>query len=171
MSNNNQRNSSAELCTPSLSLISVSLCVFPDSTLTPENLSTVLDIMRDWVWNWFSRYVNIPESEINKIIRQYGSERERKQAMIHSSISVLDTSSPCPLSHPTLSSLPSLSDAVAVVSCHNSLDLLQQKFPTGNTYCIQQQYGLTPESHSPAQCVGVGTYGLLNITNVFPLPA
>ena len=30
--------------------ISVSLCVFPDPSLTPENLSTVLDSMADWLW-------------------------------------------------------------------------------------------------------------------------
>ena len=30
--------------------ISVSLCVFPDPSFTPENLSTVLDSMVDWLW-------------------------------------------------------------------------------------------------------------------------
>ena len=39
---------------------SLFLSVFPDPSLTPENLSTVLDSMQDGLWNLFSHYVNIP---------------------------------------------------------------------------------------------------------------
>ena len=140
MSNNNRRSMcSAELYTPSLSHLCFSLCI-PDPSLNPENLSNVLDIMKDWLWEWFSQCVNIPESEIEKIRRQYayGSDRKRKQAIIPHIIST----------HPSLSwtlvahvlyqmvplSSPYLSDVDDdLVSCHSSLDLLQQKFPTGNT--------------------------------------
>ena len=113
--------------------------MFPDQSLTPENLSSVLDIMADWLWDDFSRYVNIPASEIDKIDRQYSSLRERKQAVIPHIIST----------HPSLSwrlvahalyrmvilyvYVPGVGDDTS----HRALDRLQQKFPTGNTYCIQ----------------------------------
>ena len=129
----------------SISLISVSLCVFPD--LTPENLSTVLDVMKDWLWESFSHCVNIPQSEIDKIMGQFYSLRECKQAVISHLISTHPCLSWTLVAHVlyqmvTLSSL-SLSDDDDAVSCHSSLDLLQQKFPMGDTYCTQQQYGPT----------------------------
>ena len=127
--------------------------------------------MEDVLWWWFSRCVNIPGSEISKIRRQYGSVRECKQAMIPHLISTHPSLSWTLIAHALYQMVIHLylSDDDDLVSCHNSLDLLQQKFPTGNTYCIQQQYGPTPREAFPR--AGVGAYGLLNITNVFPLPA
>ena len=56
--------------------------IFPDPSLTPENLSTVLAIMEDRLWWEFGWCVNIPDSERDRIISQCSSEREMKQAII-----------------------------------------------------------------------------------------
>ena len=109
--------------------------MFPDSSLSSENLSTVLDSMRDDLWELFSEYVNIPDSEYEKIKVEYPSDRERKQAFIAHLIST----------HPSLSwrlvanALYQMgADYVGDAdSSHRALDHLQQKFPTGNTYCKQ----------------------------------
>ena len=105
--------------------------MFPDSSLSSENLSTVLDSMEDYLWWYFSDYVNIPVSEQEKIKVEYSSHRERKQAFIAHLIST----------HPSLSwrlvanALYQTGGIVSGgVSCHRALDHLQQKFPTGNTY-------------------------------------
>ena len=100
------------------------MCVFPDPSLTQENLSTVLDSMEDGLWYWFSRYVNIPYSEIEKIMDQYPSDGQRKQAVIAHLIST----------HPSLS-WRIVANALYRMwrdSSHRALDHLQQKFPTGN---------------------------------------
>ena len=73
--------------------ISVSPVVFPELSLTPHNLSTVLDSMDDHLCLLFGAHVNIPNSELERIMRQYSSDSERKQAVISSLIS----------SHPALS--------------------------------------------------------------------
>ena len=96
--------------------------MFPDPSLTPENLSTVLDSMEDGLWHVFSHYVNIPLSEIVPIINQHPSQS--KQAVIIST-------------HPSLS-WRIVANALYRVkgdSSHRALDHLQQKFPTGNTQC------------------------------------
>ena len=116
--------------------ISVSLCVFPDPSLTPENLSTVLDSMEDELWHVFSHYVNIPDSEIDKIRYQYPSLSRSKQAIIPLLIST----------HPSLS-WRIVADALYRMgfdSSHRALDHLQQKFPTGNTYCKHYQCAPAP---------------------------
>ena len=131
-----------ELCTLTFSLspsisVSVSPCVLPDPSLTPENLSSVLDSMKDWLWDVFSQYVNIPQCEIDEIKGQYSSDRERKQAIVPHLIST----------HPSLSWRVVAHALYQVVICpyvvvygvdadssHRALDHLQQKFPTGNTY-------------------------------------
>ena len=145
--------------------------MFPDPSLTPENLSSVLDIMADRLWDDFSHCVNIQESEIDKIREQSFYNRKYKLAI-----------SPHLISTHLISTHPSLSWTLvahalyrmvplydlsgdAAVSCHRALDHLQQKFPTGNTYCIQHQYGLTPREGFPR-----GGGGLLT-TNVLPPPA
>ena len=118
-------------CVLSLS-ISVSPVVFPELSLTPHNLSTVLDSMDDGLWNYFGVYVNIPQFERERIRRQYSSDSERKQAVISSLIS----------SHPALSwrlvanALYQLGLATVYhggdgASCHRALDHLQKLFPTG----------------------------------------
>ena len=56
--------------------------IFPEPSLTPENLSTVLAIMEDRLWVVFGVCVNIPESELYRIMSQCSSDRERKQAVI-----------------------------------------------------------------------------------------
>ena len=114
----------------------LSLCfrVFPDSSLTPENLSTVLDSMSDHLWNIFSHHVKMSSPERRVLSELYSSDRERKQALIPHLIST----------HPSLSwrlVANALYQTGTVYnggdSCHRALDHLQQKFPTGNTYCIQ----------------------------------
>ena len=148
----------------SLSLfISVSLCVFPDPSLTPENLSSVLDIMEDVLWLVFSRYVNIPESEIDKIRKQSPyNNRECKLAVSPHLISTHPSLSGTLVAHALYRMVPlygSLPDPYgAADSCHRALDHLQQKFPTGNTYCIQHQYGLTPREGFPRGGGGGGVH-------------
>ena len=101
--------------------------MFPDPSLTPENLSTVLDSMSDKQWKEFGGYANIPYSELQRIGRQYSSEREKKQAVIHSLTST----------HPALSwtlvarALYNTADTRNDESCLRALDRLQQLFPTG----------------------------------------
>ena len=116
--------------------------MFPESSLTPENLSTVLHIMYDGLRNVFGRFVNISFSEVERIEGQYSSERDRKQALIPYLIS----------KHPSLSwtiVARALYQMVARYeltgsqgdSCHGALDVLQQLFPTGiynvHVYCTQ----------------------------------
>ena len=113
--------------------------MFPESSLTPENLSTVLHIMDDDLWRRFGQSVNISFSEVERIDRQYSSDRDRKQALIPYLIS----------KHPSLSwtivaralyQLGTLSRSHGD-SCHGALDVLQQLFPTGiynvHVYCTQ----------------------------------
>ena len=113
--------------------------MFPDPSLTPENLSTVLDSMGDVLWYSFSHYVNTPHSEILKIINQYpspSSPSQCKQAVIPHLIST----------RPSLS-WRIVADALYRMmddSSHRALDHLQQKFPTGNTYCKHYQCAPAP---------------------------
>ena len=110
--------------------------MFPDPSLTPENLSTVLDSMEDVLWYLFSQYVNIPESEMEKILDQYPRHSQAKQAVIPLIIST----------HPSLS-WRIMADALYRMmddSSHRALDHLQQKFPTGNTYCKHYQCAPAP---------------------------
>ena len=110
---------------------SVSPVVFPDPSFTPGNLSTVLDSMSYKRWEGFGRCANIPESELNWIRRQHSSEREKKQAVIHSLTST----------HPALSWTlvahalywTALSQGLDE-SCLKALDCLQQLFPIGTLY-------------------------------------
>ena len=111
--------------------ISVSPVVFPGLSLTSHNLSTVLDSMNDHLWELFSPYVNIPESEVERIRSKYKSkysrDKERKQAAIDYLIS----------SHPALSwrlvasALYQMGRYLGGDSCHRALAHLQQLFPTG----------------------------------------
>ena len=149
---------SVELC----AIVFIShLCVFPDSSLSSENLSTVLDTMEDRLWYYFSQYVNIPDSESEKIKVEYSSDRERKHAIIPHLIST----------HPSLSwrlVANALYQMVVAgyggVSSHRALDHLQQKFPTGNTYC--KQYN-TSAGDFPR---GGGDVHTVNTTAMSPSP-
>ena len=106
--------------------------IFPEPSLTPENLSTVLAIMEDRLWWGFGRCVNIPDSELVRIGSQCSSAREMKQAFIPYLI----------IHHPCLSwtliasALYQVGAWVGGVgdSSHRALDRLQQLFPTGTVY-------------------------------------
>ena len=111
----------------------ISPVVFPESSLTPENLLTVLDPMSDGQWEEFGRCVNTPESELERIKRLYTSDRERKQALIHSFIS----SHPAPSWSLVASALyltVFVLSSDADDSSHKALDRLQQLFPTGKIF-------------------------------------
>ena len=135
--------------------------MFPDSSLSSENLSTVLDSMEDDLWWGFSDHVNIPVSEQEKIKVEYSSDRERKQALIPHLIST----------HPSLSWRLVANALYQMVtgydgadSSHRALDHLQQKFPTGNTYC--KQYN-TSAGDFPR---GGGDVHTVNTTAMSPSP-
>ena len=115
----------------------LSLFLFPDPSLTPENLSTVLDIMSDSLWRKFGAFVNIPDSELVKIKGQCTNDRECKQALIHTFLS----------SHPA-PSWTLVAWALYMTewwgkngggdresSCLRALDHLQELFPTGTYKC------------------------------------
>ena len=84
--------------------------------------------MSDEQWEEFGGCANIPESELERIKRQYSSEREKKQAVIHSLTST----------HPALS-WTRIAHALYWAACEErnddsclrALDRLQQLFPTG----------------------------------------
>ena len=101
--------------------------MFPEASLTPENLSTVLDIMSNGLWRWFGAYANIPESERDRIKAQCTSDRECKQALIHSFIS----SHPAPSWTLVAWALYMTEGEEGDGSCLRALDRLQQLFPTG----------------------------------------
>ena len=105
--------------------------MFPEPSLTPENLSTVLDSMEDGLWGEFSQYVNIPFSERMNISEQYSSYRERKQAVIDSLIST----HPSPSWRLVAHALYQMGFYDGGASSHRALDHLQQLFPTG-TYTM-----------------------------------
>ena len=107
--------------------------VFPEPSLTPENLSTVLDIMGDSLWREFGVHTNIPQSELGSIRGQCTSDRECKQALIHTFLS----------SHPAPSwTLVAWAlymtewDGEEDRSCLRALDHLQQLFPTGTVFSL-----------------------------------
>ena len=103
--------------------ISVSPVVFPELSLTSHNLSTVLDSTEDWLWDVFSRCVNIPQSEVKRIRSKYSSAKEHKQAAIDYLIS----------SHPA-PSWRLVARALYEMYEDRALARLQQLFPTG-THC------------------------------------
>ena len=113
--------------TPSLPPLSLSLSL-SDPSLTPENLSTVLDLMSDRLWRRFGGYVNIPGSERDRIEEQCSSARECKQVLIDFFLS----SHPAPSWTLVASALYRIGGGYGEDSCLRALDLLQQLFPTGN---------------------------------------
>ena len=121
--------------------ISVSPVVFPELSLTSHNLSTVLDSMEDGLWDVFSLYVNIPESEVKTIGSKYSSDKECKQA----AIDYLISSHPAPSWRLVANALYQIMIAMLSDSPHRALARLQQLFPTGtccsfwyppDLYCI-----------------------------------
>ena len=111
--------------------------MFPDPSLTPENLSIVLDIMADVLWDRFSHCVNVPQSEIDKIWNKSSSSRECKQAVIPHLISTHPSLSWRLVAHALYRMVPLYDESLydsgyGAVTSHRALDQLQQKFPTGN---------------------------------------
>ena len=98
-----------------------------DPSLTPENLSTVLDLMSDDLWRAFGVYVNIPDSERDRIKEQCTSDRECKQVLIDFFLS----SHPAPSWTLVAWALYNTEFDKEDGSCLRALDLLQQLFPTG----------------------------------------
>ena len=113
--------------------ISVSPVVFPELSLTSHNLSTVLDSIKDGLWKEFSRYVNIPESEVKRIRSKYSSNKERKQA----AIDYLISSHPAPSWRLVANALYQMVIGLLLYddSSHGALAHLQQLFPTGTCTC------------------------------------
>ena len=109
---------------------SVSPVVFPELSLTSHNLSTVLDSMDNRLWGMFSRYVNIPQSELERIRSKYSSDKERKQA----AIDYLISSHPAPSWRLVANALYQIVMVYGEDSCSRALARLQQLFPTG-IYC------------------------------------
>ena len=107
-------------------------CVFPEPSLTPHNLSTVLHSMEDEHWVEFGEYANIPGSELRKIQSQYDSDRERKQALSHSLISDYPAPSWDQVAHALYQ--------MGSDGSHRALEHLQQLFPTGIHTCIIHVY-------------------------------
>jgi hypothetical protein len=103
------------------------LVVSTEPTLTPKNLSTVLDIMEDDRWEKFSEYVNIPESEKDRIKSSCSSDRDCKQELIHSFVS----SHPAPSWLMVARALYETGVWTDNDSCLRALEQLQQLFPTG----------------------------------------
>ena len=118
-----------------------------DPSLTPVNLSKVLDIMTDRLWREFGAYVNIPRFETDRIEEQCTSDKECKQALIHSFLS----------SHPA-PSWTLVAWALYMTeyygngdrSCLRALDLLQQLFPTGTVCSCGLLMFLSTCTHSPS---------------------
>ena len=106
--------------------------VFPEPSLTPENLSTVLDITSDSMWRRFGDYINIPGSELNRIRGQCTSDRECKQALIHTFLS----SHPAPSWTLVAWALYITEYLEEDSSCLRALDHLQQLFPTGTVFSL-----------------------------------
>ena len=106
--------------------------VSTDPTLTPDNLTRVLEIMEDEWWDTFAQYINLPESVVNsrnKIRSQHASDRDRKLALSHVFISAHPTPSWELVAH-ALYQMGTFND-----SYHRALEYLQQHFPTG-TVCM-----------------------------------
>ena len=85
------------------------------------------------LWDNFGRYVNIPDSEREKIRRH--SDRECRQAVIDSLIST----HPAPSWRLVGYALYQMGIDDDGGSCHRALDHLQQLFPTG-TYAHVHVY-------------------------------
>ena len=85
--------------------------------------------MEDVWWNYFADYINLPESEQNKIMSQHASDRDRKLALPHVFISAHPTPSWELVAH-ALYKVGRWGD-----SYHRALEYLQQHFPTG-TVCM-----------------------------------
>ncbi|CAI8042070.1 hypothetical protein GBAR_LOCUS23370 [Geodia barretti] len=103
------------------------LPVSAEASLTPENLSTVLDIMSGGLWRSFGGFANIPDSELDRIKEQCTSDRECKQALILSFIS----SHPAPSWTLVARALYMTERSESEGSSLRALDHLQQLFPTG----------------------------------------
>ena len=112
--------------------------IFPEPSLTQNNLSTILAIMEDEddLWYRFRRCVNMPDSEWVRIKSQCSSLRERKQAVVLYLISHHPSLSWIVIAHALYQLVGRWYGGVVVGndSSHRALDRLQQLFPTGTVY-------------------------------------
>ena len=117
--------------------------VSPDPTLTPDNLTRVLEIMEDGAWVFFANYINLPDTEWTKIRSRYASDRDHKLALPHVFISAHPTPSWERVAH----ALYQMRDD----SCHRALKYLQQHYPTG-IYSVHALVCSTGDSAHVCEC-------------------
>ena len=100
------------------------LCPFStDPSLTPSNLTLVLQSLPDEEWKGFGFMLDVPQSTLDKIESQFHSDEERKAAVIRAYL--------IEHPHPTWEHV---SDALYQLSFgvyHSVLERLQSLFPTG----------------------------------------
>ena len=105
-------------------LFSFSCCVPRSQSQSREPLKST----RQHKWRGFGCFANIPDSELEKIDREYSSEKKKKQAVIH----YLTSTHPAPswtlVAHALYWTAWDLDDE----SFLRALDRLQQLFPIGN---------------------------------------
>ena len=102
--------------------------VSTDPTLTPDNLTTVLEIVEDRQWRIFADYINLPTSEEHKIMSQHIRDKDCKLALPHVFISAHPAPSWELVAH-ALYQMGKFHD-----SGHKTLEYLQQHFPTGTLF-------------------------------------
>ena len=99
----------------------VFLCPFStDPSLTPSNLTLVLQSLPDNKWWGFGVRLDVPQSTREKIQSQFHSDKERKAAVIRAYL--------IEHPHPTWEHV---SDVLYQYGYHSVLERLQSLFPTG----------------------------------------
>jgi hypothetical protein len=95
-----------------------------ESSLNLHNLNTVLETLPDDEWYGFGAWLNVPESQRDKIWSQYNTRREKKSALFHTYL----TSHPAP-------SWQYVAIALYRGIFHAVLERVQTMFPTGKKMC------------------------------------
>ena len=95
-----------------------------DPTLTPSNLTSALDSLPDRLWWNFG--MRVPSSTLNKIQSQFHTNGERKAALL----SVFATEHPEPTWEHVSDVLYRMGEDE---ECHRTLDIVQSKYPTGES--------------------------------------
>ena len=106
--------------------------VFLERGVTSHNLSTILNSMDDSLWEVFSHYLNIPQSERKRMGLKYSNNKECKQALSDYLIS----SHPAPSWRLVAHALYRVGWEVGRESSHRALTHLQQLFPTGTMLTV-----------------------------------
>ena len=118
--------------------------VFLEGSVTSHNLSTILNIMDDSLWEVFSHYINTPKSERIRMGSKYSNDKERKQAVSDYFIS----SHPAPSWRLVARALYQMGWVVGRESSHRALTHLQQLFPTGTMLTMVLTSFITNLLHS-----------------------